>query len=246
MVRPVHPSAPATSTPIEPFIVNPLYKDRFGISTLTQAAPSRKSIIILGVLAVGTVLLYLWRRMPSLENFLIALWRKLFPAEPIPTAIQDWVNQNCSDLNANHQQAVAISIIRVKRKMDRTINPNVGEIFNSTIALDLRCDQCTKIKTYVLRYFDAHPLAPPVSTLSSPYNEEIRKWILFRDKDTPEEVLVQVVQRVLEIEKLPACSQNPKALIRRLRTESIRSTNIDPIQAKAVSFLTFKYKVLGK
>ena len=160
MVRPVHSSTSVTSAPFEPSIVNPLYRDQLGVSTLTQAAPSRKSIIILGVLATATILLYLWRRLPSVETGLITLWRKLFPAEPIPTEIQGWVNQNCTDLNTDHQQTVAMSIIRIKRKMDRTINPNVGEIFDLTIGVDLRCDQCTKIKTYVLRYL-RHTLSFP-------------------------------------------------------------------------------------
>jgi hypothetical protein len=161
----------------------------------------------------------------------------------VPTEIQNWVNQNCKDLDAKHQSAVARGIVLAKKKIDRTINPNVGEIIETILGKNTLCNECKKAKTYVLWYFQAHPPVLLVPTFPLPNNEEIRSWILRRYVDTSEEVLVQVVQRVHAIEGLPACSQDPKALIRNLRSESITSINPDPIQSKALAFLTFKYKL---
>lgn len=45
-----------------------------------------------------------------------------------------------------------------------------------------------------------------------------------------------MVQLVNEIEKLPAYSQGPKVLIRKLRLETFVTP--DPIQSKALSYLT--------
>jgi hypothetical protein len=57
MIQPVQSSISAPSMPFQPTNVNPLYQDRFGISTLTSADGIRKPLIFVGILAVVAVLI---------------------------------------------------------------------------------------------------------------------------------------------------------------------------------------------
>ncbi len=216
MVHPVQPAASDSSIPFQPTTVNPLYKDQFGMSTLTQGFTSRKSIIVLGFLAVAAVL--------------IIFLRKLFSTEPNPNEIDAWVEQNCNDLTADGQFRVARIIQSVSLKIQNMAKPDVEKIVYSI--LDTKVDLYTYLRTRdeekkvtdcILRYFRDK-------------NQEIQTWLLRTYKEVSEEVLVQVVQRVNEIERLPEYSRDSKALIRKLRLGSFIKP--DPVQSKALSYLT--------
>jgi hypothetical protein len=301
MVRPVQSSISAPSIPFQPTTVNPLYKDQFGVNTLTEGVTSRKFFIVLGFSAAWTAIII----------FFACLLKKAFSTKP--TEIQEWVKQNYKFLDAPHQEVVASFIADVKQEIDSRVKPSVRADIDRCSVTDCSCAVCKNIKIYILQYFRANGHAPNeidawveqncnhlisddqfrvasviesaiikmqsmvnpdvreilyiffFDTLFEIYerygdigcilryfrdkNQEIQTWLLRQDKDISNEVLAQVVQRVHEIERLPAYTQGPEALIRELRLKTF--INPDPIQSKALSYLTqsnaatylkFKYK----
>lgn len=155
-----------------------------------------------------------------------------FGVNHIPNEIDVWIRQNYTDLDGDHKALVARLIAQTKEKIASIENPNVRALVNFSIK-DCSCKVCKNVNNYVLQFFESVPVSA---------ERVIRAF--FRKKDITEEVLVQVVHRVHEIEKLPAYTQDPQALIFKLRSQSIRQS--DPLQAKALSFLSAKHKVVGK
>jgi hypothetical protein len=125
MVRSISTPPEVSTTFFQPSVSNLPNKDlHYGVSTLTIGSAAKNSVIVLGILGVGALL--------GAGALLVVLWRKLFAARsvPIPTKIQEWVKQNCKDLNAKHQWAVSSAIVRTKRKMELTTKRDVSEIFD--------------------------------------------------------------------------------------------------------------------
>jgi hypothetical protein len=221
MVHAVQTSSSLPVNPPPPSNVNPIYNDQWGTSTLTRASVTQKTMIILGFLAIATIV--------------VLLWRKRVSTEPVLQEIQKWVKLNCADLNSDHQEALKKAIMCRKIRVDGGVNPNVKKIIDSSSEDDL-CEECKRVEKYVMNYFTVPRDPVP--------KEQIRSWALSHESNASEDALTRLVQKVRMIEKMLAIALNPKRGVLMMYKESVKQ-GADPIQTKALAFLLFRYSKLG-
>ena len=207
---------------------------QYGMSSFTQASIPKKSVILLGIIAVGAVL--------------VILWKKYFASASIPKDIQEWVKQNCKDFDRKHQSQVEMIIVGVKSSRQQAPGLSLEMTLQAVFSMLLKkkgtqCGGCDKAKVAVHQYFkETDPTAPPVPSLFVRSTEdEILKFMAGRWPQLPEDEKGQIMRRVIEIEGNPAFQNDPSKRIGELR---LGRSPMNNIELKAVVYLSARHKFL--
>jgi len=247
MVRAVQTPSFVSTPPSEPFARSLPYRGlQDGMSTLTQLSPPKRAIIILGIL--------------GLVSLAVMLWRKIFSnkSDEIRSGIQEWVNDNCKDLDALHKAKAVAYIWDSLKCMKHLLDSKESTQQNSDIALpfpfcsnqkDGCCEQCNKSALVLLEYLKSKiPDMKIQTSVQSPapktfHEAEILGYLTKKWPDLTEQERGQVVAKLGEIQSTPSYQKDPKAHILSLRLSAF---NGDDILLKAVGYLSFRHKINRK
>jgi hypothetical protein len=224
------PVSQPTATPLSQLSL------QFGKSTLTLSSISKKTLIIVVILALSAFLFLVWRKIvsapvPSLQN------------PPVPREMEEWVKHHCADLKAMQQEEVARIIMDIKQRMEASPASTAKEIFEHLHSDSRDTPGDTVAQTHVLKYFETAPsLVAPTPPYKLSEDEEIQAWLVSRDRAISKDLLGQVISKIHEIENHSTFVKDPKTYILALRLEVAPN----PIQSKAVAYLTIKHKAMAR
>ncbi len=216
---------------------------QYGISSLRELSLPKKSFIALIFMALGACIWILWKKRFSVQD-------SKTPVLVIPKEIQEWVEQNCKDLDEEHQHQVSHLIYEIKNKPDEGTELNAETLIKKlmvSMALskhaDKICTECGKAKEAVKKYFkETNPALQPITpSIVKATDSEILTWINRRPGDLSEEQKQEIVRKVHDIESHPHFLINPKTYIL-----SLRGCTREILETKALAYLTSRHNVMRK